>query len=204
MIRGQKYLTNTKGEQIPLCRIKLTDRKKHNTIEKIFERVALLKSRTIAEKRKINALLEDYNRYLAIQNNEQPKTLHCTLTNYNSTKQLIIKNNDVIEFDEKVIFAISKIKKCLEKWGSDSHPNLALITSEIFKIERSGKINRNFLLSLFKYNIKDKNWLEAVELIKESINISSRKEYLIFRERTKPTDTWQTIKLNISGLKEEI
>ena len=204
MSRGQKYLMNASGEEISLCNIKPEDKKKHQTVEKIFERIMVLRKRIIAEKSKIDSLVENYNLYLASRHNEKVPPMHCTLTNFSSTKQVIIKKSDVLEFDEKVLYAISKIKKCLEKWGSDSHPNLALITSEIFKIERSGKINRNFLLSLFRYNIKDKEWLEAIELIKESINIASRKEYMIFRERKRPTDTWSTIKLNLSGVRGEI
>jgi len=201
--RGKKYWVDQRGNHIPLRHIKPVDKKKHATVEKVFSRLELLEKKILKEKSTINETIEKYLGYLsAINKNEIKETGSFTLTNFSGTKQIIIKSSDVIKFDEQILFAITKIKNCLLRWSSNSHPNLSLITSQIFKIEQTGTINRNFLLSLLRYDIKEKEWLEAVEIIKQSIEIVSKREYMIFRERNTTKEKWQTKKLNPGSLQE--
>ena len=123
-----------------------------------------------------------------------------TLTNYDGTKQISIKSSKVIDFDENLQLAKQKIDECFAKWGAESHPNIKAVVDKYFKVDKKGVLNKNAILGLFKFQMNDKDWDEAMRLIQLSIVDDESREYLMLRTRKNKDADWELVNLNLSSI----
>ncbi len=78
--------------------------------------------------------------------------------------------------------------------------NLQAVIKEAFQVDKKGEIAKSRILGLRRYNIKDKKWSEAMELIDEAIQITSTKQYIAFYQRKAQNKPFQLVSLNFSAL----
>jgi len=122
------------------------------------------------------------------------------LTNNDGTVQVLVRSSEVIEFSDDLKAAKAAIDQCLQRWGSESHPYLHTVIKKLFRIDKKGVINKNALLGLFQFDIKDKEWQNALDLIRKSIILSTKKAYVQIRSRENSSSAWKTKNLNFSSI----
>ncbi len=201
---ANQTLTDPEGREIPATIINESRIRKHKLVEDIFEKAERIEEKMKQTKSSFHDKISQYKSWLLKKNKLNDSFENLTLSNYSGTKQIQILSHRVIEFDEKIQLAKQKIDACLLSWGKESHPHLKVLIDRLFKTNNNGMLNKNSVIGLFQYNIKDKQWNEAMNLIKESIVESHRKEYFILKKRNNSKDSWHTINLNFSSIKEEI
>lgn len=201
MQQHNKTLTNSKGKEIPVGMIKKERVRKHRTVERIEKKALRLQAQMSRTKQQIMNEIIKFQEYLAKQNKTGDVEFNnLALSNYSNTVCVEIKSNKVIEFDENLQLAKAKIDKCFKKWGQKADPNLKIIVDGYFSVDKKGFINKNAILGLFQYKIKDALWNEAMDLIRESINVVDRKQYMTIRFRESKDDAWQNLNLNFSSI----
>jgi len=192
-------LVNSKGKSIPVSLIQDETVKKHILVEKAFEKINRLQEKMEQEKERVYTMIEKYQEYLLKKNKiESAEFMNLTLTNYSNDRKIEIKSGRVIEFDEKLMIAKEKIYRCLDKWTEKSNEALKALIYGIFDVDKKGFIDKAKVLSLLQYKIEETEWKEAMELIKESIQVVDRKAYIMFKERSENSEKWETINLNFS------
>lgn len=196
-----KTLKNSHGQDVAIEHIRKDVIRKDKIVKRVFVTLDKLQRRMIAEKAKVRKQIAQHVEKLLKENGiEDKKKLNVTLTTFDGQKQIIVKSNRIMEFDEKLQVAEAKIKKCMRTWAVGANPALCEIVDNVFRTEKKGFIDKSGILSLLQYNISDREWREAMELIRQSMYTADRKEYLMIKFRDDASGKWQSINLNFSTL----
>lgn len=196
-----RVMVNSRGNETAIEHIKPEHLKRDSVVKKCFNKVEKLKKQMEKTKQQVLKEINKYNDYLCKINGMEPTEINnLTLSSYDNTMQVNLKSSSVIDFDEHLQLAEIKVKECLKRWGKESHPNIVAIINNAFRTDKKGFVNKNEVLSLFQYDIKDKDWKEAMELIKKSIRTVERKQYLMLRSRKNQNADWENFNLNFSSI----
>lgn len=198
-----EVLENSDGKSVPVKNIRKEHLKRHVTVEKIFMDIAGLETKLKVAKKRLKKAIDVYTKWLAKQNKCEPVYTNLTLSNYPNLKRVNMISSNVLEFDENLQLAKQKIDSCFERWNSDSNANLKVVVDRYFKVGKKGFIDKNSILSLFELQIKDKEWEEAMDLIRKSIKIVDRRQYVTLHERKDRKAEWKKVDLNFSSINEE-
>lgn len=173
--------------------------KKEDLISKVMDKAMKLHDHILNQKQKIVTEVEDYLSKVADQYGESWKG-NAELVSFDSKFKVEIRYRERIQFDEKLQIAKQKIDDCLKRWSENSNLNLQAVIKEAFQVDKKGEIAKSRILGLRKYNIKDPEWIMAMDLIDQAIQITSTKQYIAFYYRPEPDKPYQQVLLNFSAM----
>lgn len=102
-------------------------------------------------------------------------------------------------FDERIQAAKSKIDECIKRWSEGSSDQIKALVELAFRVNKQGHIDVNQVLSLRQLNIDDADWIEAMDAIADSIQVTGTSSYLRVYER-QGNGQYKQIALDISKL----
>ena len=104
-------------------------------------------------------------------------------------------------FDEKLQIAKKKIDECIHEILKDVNSiDGQQLINNAFEVDKKGEVNPRKILVLRSYNITHPKWIEAMEIIAESIEIVSTKEYIRFYTRDNIQESYKQVTLDIAGV----
>ena len=106
-----------------------------------------------------------------------------TLFSYDGTYKIIRQMADHITFGEQLQAAKELIDRCLNRWAAGADDNVKVLITHAFQTDREGKINTGRVLGLRRLDIKDEDWLLAMQAISDSIQVANTKPYIRFYKR---------------------
>jgi uncharacterized protein HemY len=121
-----------------------------------------------------------------------------SITSFNKNIKIEITIQERVEFDDLIQVAQEKINEYLEKKTGDIDNDLRQIINLAFKTTK-GRMDVKRVLGLFKLNIKNKLWLEAMEILKKSISRNTSKRYMRVWKKD-ASGEYKTIELNFSSI----
>lgn len=170
----------------------------HTLVEKLEKQMRDAKAKTFAE-------IEGYLEWLAkdsdVQRAEGKGNL--TLTNFSGNKQVEVAMDDIITLDDRLQQAKTLVDEYILELGENAPPELVTLAQICFNTDKSGRVNQAMVLKLLKYAFKDPKWIQAVQLIRESIQVTGSRQYIRIRKRTmEPGEagSWKSCNLNFSAM----
>lgn len=96
-----------------------------------------------------------------------------TLTSYDGRYKVQISVQDRIDFSEEIHVAKDLIDSYLRRLLKDAAapPEITLLVENAFQVDKKGNFNTRRILDLLQYDIRDEEWLRAMEAIKDSIEV---------------------------------
>jgi hypothetical protein len=191
------------GDAIHPDRVKLEDKLKDEMIEKILLKAADVTK--VIKKFKDDSYdeVDSYFRLLlSVYGVESKKGAKgYTLENFSGTAKIQVATADNINFDEKLQIAKAKIDECIHEIMKDvaSIDGQQLIT-KAFEVDKKGEVNPRKILALRAYNISNPKWIEAMEIIADSLEVVSSKEYIRFYTRNNTKESYKQVTLDIAGV----
>jgi|GEM_PF-70496 len=195
----EKVLYDAQGREYPAKLLDPQIVKRNDLVCKVMDRAMKLHDKIEIEKQKIVSDVEDYLSKVADQYGESWKG-NAELVSFDSKFKVEIRYRERIQFDEKLQVAKQKIDDCLKRWSENSNLNLQAVIKEAFQVDKKGEIAKSRILGLRKYNIKDSEWIMAMDLIDQAIQITSTKQYIAFYYRPEPDKPYQQVLLNFSAM----
>jgi hypothetical protein len=201
-INDTQYKRNALGYLVPVEQIKEIDLLRDELVDKIIQdaremQAALkaFKTRTLSEIESfIDLSASEYNTKLG------GKKGNLSLTSYDGKFRVMIRNQDTQAFDERLQIAKQLIDELIHEWTQGSRSEIRALIEHAFQVDKEGNINKGRVLGLFKLKIDDPKWLEAMDAIRDSMQIAHSKDYLVIQERVGSEDKYQRIPLDIAGL----
>lgn len=194
---------NKKGEGTHPDLIRADEKIKDELVEKLITRATELSS--ILNKFKKDAfgetndyfdlLLQNYN----LDAMKNSKKGNITLENYSGTMKIQIANADSISFDEKLQIAKIKIDECLHELTEGSSPEIKTLITKAFEVDKKGDVNAKKILALKSYDISHSKWIDAMNIIDESIEVVGSKAYIRFYTRDSVDKEYKLISLDLAG-----
>jgi hypothetical protein len=176
------------GRSIHRDLVPILERKQDEVVEKVFRRLMKLEERIIKDRETIKTWLEKYFEYEDKATGTPRPTGNLTLKNYSDTLKIKFRQNDVIEFDDRIQRAAGIIRDLLEKWSGDARPQLKALVNEAFNSGQKGKIDRNAIFRLRKLKIDDPEWKQAMDLIDQSVSVAATRRYIQLLARNGGSD----------------
>ena len=196
-----QYRTDARGALVPINSIKPSDLMRDDLIKEIIAKVTPLNAQLAELKRDV---INDLRSFIDISANEYGVALggkkgNVTLTSFNGAYRIQIAMQDTLHFDERLQAAKQLIDECLHEWTQNSGADLKTIVQAAFDVNKEGQINTSRVLGLRRLNIQNEKWLQAMNILSDSIQVQASKEYVRFYQRNKD-GKYELINLDIATL----
>lgn len=181
------YLKNSHGHLVPLALISDIDKTRNTLVEDIVaktvdlrELMADFKTDTFGEIQAFAELsAEKYGVKLGgIKGN-------ITLCSFDGRYQVKLSQADVKIFDERLQAAKHLVDACIHRWTEGSRVEIIALVDHAFQTDREGKISLGRIYTLMQLDIDDDEWQQAMQALRDSMQIVSTKSYLRVYERNK-------------------
>lgn len=184
-IDPSQYRTDARGALVPIASIKPADLMRDDLILEIIAKVAPI-HRQLAELK--YEVINDLRTFIEISANEYGVTVggkkgNVSLTSFNGEYRIQIAMQDTLHFDERLQAAKQLIDECLHEWTQNSDDNVKTIVQAAFDVNKEGQINTGRVLGLRRLNIQHTKWLQAMNILSDSIQVLASKEYVRFYQR---------------------
>lgn len=198
------FWINGRGEAVHKDMIKANEQLRDELVERFIEAAKNLSGLIAVFKTEVNEqvdgyfnlLLQNYN----LDEKAKSKKGNLQLENFSSTAKIEIRVSELLTFDEKLQVAKMKIDEYLKEATKDASVEIQTLIMKAFEVDKKGNIDSKKIFALKSYEIRDPRWLEAMEIIDESKQVSSTKSYIRFYVRENTDQDWQIVPLDIAGV----
>lgn len=122
-----------------------------------------------------------------------------TLMSYDGSYKVMRQMADHITFGEQLQAAKALIDGCVQRWAAGADDNIKALVTHAFQTDKEGKINTGRVLGLRRLDIRDEDWLAAMQAINDSITVASTKPYIRFYKRN-AAGGYEPINLDLAAL----
>lgn len=181
-INGSEMMIDAQGRYVPCDTIRAVDLLRDELIRSLIPEVEEISKKLAELKAKAFKDVDDFLALSASQYGVKSKAIkgNITLKTYNGEYEVRLASADNIEFDEQLQVAKELIDECLTEWCDGANAKLAVIVKDAFKVDRKGRLDKNRILGLRKYEIEDEKWKRAMEAIGNSVSVTGRRRYIRF------------------------
>ncbi|MGY2732371.1 DUF3164 family protein [Sphingomonas sp. UYP23] len=199
-VGGTPYLSDAKGNLVPLASVKAADLLMDETVRAIVANarevsavVANLKSQTFQSVGDLQALIaQDYGAIIG------GKKGNITLTSFDGRQKVQVQVADLLEFGPELQPAKALIDECLTEWAVGSAMELRALVNRVFQVDKDGQINRAELFMLLRVEIQDDRWTRAMKAIRDSMRIIGSRTYVRYYDRPAPDAAWQPVSIDLA------
>ena len=199
--KSVKVFTDKDGNNIPSTYILKSERDSHAACEKLFKKAHDLSTRLSVFKTEAFALCDDLFAQLMLDNKvvirDNAKGGY-SLTTIDKSIKVEVRISETIHFDDRINLAQELIKQYLEEVTKDANPDLATLVNNAFKSNKNG-LDVKSIIGLFKLTITHTKWVQAMELLKQSMQVNNTKRYMRIFKKDDQGD-YQQVKLDFSNV----
>lgn len=199
-INGQLHVQDAEGKWTDWRIIKPKDQLQDELVRKIIS-YALDLSGQIERFRKHTE--NDLGSFMDLLAQEYGVTVggkggNMTLRSYDDLMRVEVKVGKFMEFGPELQIAKELIDDCFRDWTEDANMNLKTIVLGAFQVDKRGKLDRQRILDLKKYEITDDRWQQAMRAISDADRTVMVREYLHFKYRSSHKDEFKAITINLA------
>jgi len=121
-----------------------------------------------------------------------------SISTFNRDAKIEVSVQERIEFDDMITVAHEKIKQYIAEKMQGVDTDLQQIINQASETRR-GQMDAKRVLGLFRLQINHPLWVEAMELIKKSINRNNSKRYVRVWEKDNQGE-YRNVELNFSSI----
>lgn len=176
------YWIDAEGLLVPQKHVSEELQRRDEVAEKVVNMAIDLQEEIIKTKAAMQELISAYLEEVADRYDESWQG-NAIITSFSGDKQVIVKQHKLMEFDETLQVAKTKIDKCIMEWAKGSRTEIIALVNQAFQVDRKGNLDVRALLKLPSLDIDDSTWREAMDIIQNAVQVRATKEYLNFRVR---------------------
>ncbi len=187
------------GQVIPSAYVPKLDKDRDRVAQRYAKKAIDLRDRIAAFKEELLETCDDLYDQMMAENKVNPTTKGgYTVTSFDKAVKIEVAVSQKIEFDDRIQVAQEMINKYLADKTGDIDDDLRQIINLAFQTTK-GSMDVKRVLSLFSLNIKSKQWLDAMEVLKKSITRNHTRRYA--RVWVKDDQgNYQNVELNFSSI----
>jgi hypothetical protein len=198
----QKTWTDEAGMEIPIARITGEERTRERASAKLLSGAKKINAQLAAFKEQITTTCDEvYNAFMASRKITAPARGNFTWFNFDRSIKIEVSINERIEFDDMTLTACrTKLNEFLSSAIDSKVDFIKDLVNDAFSTSR-GRLDSKKVMSLLKYKskIKQPEFLEAMDLLEQSIRRSTSKAYFRVWEKIESGE-YEAIDLNFSSI----
>ena len=122
------------------------------------------------------------------------------LHSFDGKFRIEVSNADFIDFGHQLHHAKELVDQCLHEWSEDARPEIQVLISGAFDVDKQGNLSTAKILALRRIDIDDAKWKQAMQAIADSMTTSMSKKYVRFYERDEDGG-YEAISLDFAKIK---
>ncbi|HHR0444949.1 TPA: DUF3164 family protein [Pseudomonas aeruginosa] len=196
------YLMNALGHLVPENLVREQDRLRDQVVCDLVEEALHIhdalqrfKSRALADIADLIRICHE--KYGASLGGEKGNV---SLLTYDGRYKIERAHADRITFTEEILAAKTLIDQCIRSWSEGGDDRLRALVDRAFSVNKHGQIKTKEVLSLLRIEIDDPDWKQAMQALRDSIQINGQAVYIRAYQREGMTDRYLPISLNIAGV----
>lgn len=198
----QGYFSNASGHLVPAELISAIDKTRDALVREIVEKVQDLQS--IMADFKADTLA-DIGAFVELSAEKYDVKLggvkgNLTLCSFDGRYQLKLQQADIKIFDERIHAAKELVDICIHKWTEGSRIEIKALVEHAFQTDKEGNISTARIYALLQLDIQDSQWQQAMQALRESIQVVSTKAYLRIYHRDQPGGKYEQLSLDLAAL----
>lgn len=199
-IDGDVYMSDAKGNLVPLNLIKPQNQLEDETVRKIIGYAMALSAQIGRFKAHV---FEDLGAFEALLRDEYELTKggvkgNKTFMTFDGCMKVQVAVQDRIDFGSELQIAKSLIDECLNEWAADSRPEIRAIVTRAFNTDKAGQINQSEIFMLLRLDIEDPRWVQAMSAIRDAMRVVGSKTYVRIYTRPTPEAEWDPITIDLA------
>ena len=196
------YMQDAKGNLVPEDKVKPIDKVQNELVYRLCQMaqdqsavLAVFKRHTAGE---LAAFIDLSGAEYGVQVGGDKGNV--TLLSFDGRFKVMRQISDSISFGPQLLAAKQLIDNCVHRWAACANDNIRALVNHAFQTDKTGQINTARVLALRQLDIKDDEWLRAMQAIADSIQTQSSKPYVRFYERNDLTGEYLPISLNVAAV----
>lgn len=175
-----------RGNEVHEQNVRVSDKIKDEMVREIFELMRNAQEVANDARKKAKEKIDSYLGLMEQEYNVKHSSLkgNMTFETFDGLLKVSIAVSDRIEFDEKMVFAKTKIDEFLKLEVEHVSPDMKTLINRFFEVDKKGNINVRKVLELKRLEIKSPLWVEAMKIIDDSISVSGSNAYLRFHSKS--------------------
>ena len=195
------YWPDAKGNLIPEAKVKPIDKVQNELVYRLCDMAKDLAA-VLASFKRITA--DELAAFVSLSGSEYGVQVggdkgNVTLLSFDGRYKVMRQISDTLSFGPQLLAAKQLIDNCIHRWANGADDNIRVLVNHAFQTDKTGKINTDRVLALRRLDIKDDEWLMAMQAIADSIQTLSSKPYVRFYERDEKTGEYLPIVLNVAA-----
>lgn len=193
-----EYMKNAQGHLVPVANVKELDKIRDRLV---IDMVLSAKERAnqIAQFKSschehiasfIELAAQDHNCAMGGQKG------NVTLHSFDGRYRIVRAKDDRVVFNEGLTIGRQKVMACVDGWKEGAKKHLVTIVNRHFETDKDGHLSVSKVMGLFSYQIDEPDWLEALDVIRKSIQVVDTKTYIRFYERD---DLGKYVQISLEG-----
>lgn len=195
------YMRNPAGHLVPRDQVREQDLLRDQVAETLASSAIKLHEQLKAFKAKALADIADLVRISAEKYGVSigGEKGNITVTTYDGRYKIVRAHAERITFTEEIEAAKALINACIMSWSEGANANIRVVVDRTFRTDSKGQIKMSAVLDLLRYDIRDEDWLRAMQAIKDSIQSTGTAVYVRVYERIGNTDQYRAISLDMAS-----
>jgi len=195
----KKIWKDHNGNVIPAAYVPAIDKQRDRVAQKVLKQALYINEKLSAFKNEsIEACDKVFEQMMSDNNVKKTGKGNFSITSFDKEIKIEISMQERVEFDDLIQVAQEKINEYLAEKTGGIDEDIRQIINLAFKTTK-GQMDAKRVLSLFKLNIKNKKWLEAMEILKKSISRNVSKRYMRVWKKNELGE-YKAVELNFSSL----
>ncbi|MCP3940032.1 MAG: DUF3164 family protein [Desulfobacteraceae bacterium] len=198
----EAYMEDGLGRLMPISKVKEIDKLRNDLV---VDLVAKANKTQEAMSRFKKIALSEVDAFVELSAAEYDvkyggKKGNLKLYSYDHNFMVQVQISEYMSCDERLQIAKKIIDGCFNKWTEDGREEIKTLINDAFTVNQEGKINFRRILALRRLKIKDPDWLKAMELISDSLQVAGSKSYFRIYKRSGPEGKWINLSLDFAAL----
>ena len=196
------FMQNSQGHLVPEAQVREQDKLRDSVVNDLAAEAREISLRLMKFKRRALADISDLIQVAADKYEVDlgGKKGNVSLTSYNGKYRIQRVYSERIEFTEELHAAQALFGRCLDRWTEHADNNIRALVDRAFRTNSNGQIKTAELLGLLRLDIKDPDWQQACEALKDSITVSGTTVYIRIYERVGDSDRYRLVPLDLASV----
>ncbi len=181
------YLKNSYGHLVPLDLVSEIDKTRNDLVQEIVAKTIDLRELLGDFKTDAFGEIQAFAELSAEKYGVKLGGIkgNITLCSFDGRYQIKLSQADVKIFDERLQAAKQLVDGCIHRWTEGSRVEIIALVEHAFQTDREGKISLGRIYTLMQLDIDDEEWQQAMQALRDSMQVVSTKSYLRVYERNK-------------------
>lgn len=176
------YWRKANGALIPETKVRAVDKARHALVYDLAERAKAMRALLVDFKTEVD---QQIDAFLTLSAAEYDVTMrgslgkgNITLTSYDGRYKVVRQVADRMAFDERLQIAKQQMDECARRFTKGGSHNAKAVLEVAFQTDKTGKVSVARILDLCRAKIDDEQWLRAVQIVRDSMQVVSSAQYV--------------------------